>query len=238
MTVFAHHRGLPSIVEEEERGQFCYRIPETEPGKEPLYKRTQSRLASYRELHRRVVKGLEPLRIEPVQEESRQMMCRIALSCLVDADHFDTARHYGNAPSKIAPDLHSGKRLASLDAYVARLSSGKSDERTRLRKRFTTFAAMPIRPPRSSSATARSGRGRQRPSWRTCFAPPTLRTCAVFSWSFHSPISSTRPSRFIGRAWFSPAKIPKPSSRPSITRRITRIRTPVTWPRCGTLRSW
>ena len=134
MVVYAHHRGLPSLVEEEERGEFCYRIPETEPGKEPPYKRTNSRLASYRKLHQRAVEGLEPLRAEPVQAESRQMLCRIALSCLVDADHSDTARHYGNAPSKIAPGLRPGERLASLNAFVERLSSGKKDDRTRLRK--------------------------------------------------------------------------------------------------------
>ena len=97
ITIFAHHRGLPSIVEQEAREQFCYRIPETDPGKEPLYARTNSRLASYRKLHQRVVNGLEPLRAEPVQAEFGQMFCRIALSCLVDADHSDTARHYGNA---------------------------------------------------------------------------------------------------------------------------------------------
>ena len=62
------------------------------------------------------------------------MLCRIALSCLVDADHTDTARHYGNAPSKIAPGLRPVERLVSLNAFVERLSSGKNDDRTRLRK--------------------------------------------------------------------------------------------------------
>ena len=87
----------------------AYRIPETEPGKEPLYKRTNSRLASYRQLHQRVVVGLEPLQAEPVQAEPRQMLCRIALSCLVDADHTDTARHYGNAPIEDRAGSASGR---------------------------------------------------------------------------------------------------------------------------------
>ncbi len=47
---------------------------------------------------------------------------RVLLSCLVDADHTDTARHYGEQP-----DLHPAKprwaeRLAELDRYVAGLS--------------------------------------------------------------------------------------------------------------------
>jgi CRISPR-associated endonuclease/helicase Cas3 len=134
MVIHAHHRGLPSLLEEINREELRFRMSETVPEKESLYRRTNSRLASYRVLHQRVVKGLGPLPVEPVQAEFRQMLCRIALSCLVDADHSDTARHYGNAPSKIAPGLRPVERLASLDAFVERLSSGKSDERTRLRK--------------------------------------------------------------------------------------------------------
>ena len=134
MLIFSHHCGLPSLLEREAREEFAYRISETEPGKEPLYKRTNSRLTSYRQLHQRVVVGLEPFQAEPVQAEPGQMLCRMALSCLVDADHTDTARHYGNAPSKIAPELRPVDRLASLNAFVERLSSGKNDDRTRLRK--------------------------------------------------------------------------------------------------------
>jgi CRISPR-associated endonuclease/helicase Cas3 len=49
---------------------------------------------------------------------------RIALSCLVDADHGDTARHYGNESEPHWPDLHWADRLLALDQYVAKLPRG------------------------------------------------------------------------------------------------------------------
>lgn len=49
---------------------------------------------------------------------------RVALSCLVDADHSDTARHYGNEIPYDPPNPRWRERLAALDRYVARLSGG------------------------------------------------------------------------------------------------------------------
>ncbi len=55
---------------------------------------------------------------------------RLLLSCLVDSDHFDTARHYGNETDRdlIAPRW--AERLASLDRHVAQLRKGVSGPRT------------------------------------------------------------------------------------------------------------
>ena len=53
---------------------------------------------------------------------------RLALSCLVDADHEDTARHDGFEPAPaLAPRWD--ERIAALDAYVASLSSSGNAER-------------------------------------------------------------------------------------------------------------
>lgn len=62
---------------------------------------------------------------------------RLLLSCLVDADHSDTARHYGNelVQERIAPRW--AERLAVLDKHVAELrkrSSGPSTTATKLRQ--------------------------------------------------------------------------------------------------------
>ena len=62
---------------------------------------------------------------------------RVALSCLVDADHSDTARHYGNEVRHDQPEPRWYERLASLDQYVARLPEG-STERERHRNYLST----------------------------------------------------------------------------------------------------
>lgn len=58
---------------------------------------------------------------------------RIALSCLVDADHSDTARHYGNEFPYDPPKPRWQERLVALDRHVARLSGGEDTERERKR---------------------------------------------------------------------------------------------------------
>ena len=60
---------------------------------------------------------------------------RIALSCLVDADHTDTARHYNNIIPEGDIPLHPESRLASLDNYVAGLSKDSEGKRLSQRER-------------------------------------------------------------------------------------------------------
>lgn len=63
---------------------------------------------------------------------------RVALSCLVDADHGDTAEHYGEESSGDPPEGRWSDRLQALDGYVERLPEGRTDrerERNALRRR-------------------------------------------------------------------------------------------------------
>ena len=52
---------------------------------------------------------------------------RVALSCLVDADHGDTARHYGKEIEQALPDPKWQERFEALDRYVAQLSQGDTE---------------------------------------------------------------------------------------------------------------
>jgi CRISPR-associated endonuclease/helicase Cas3 len=60
---------------------------------------------------------------------------RLALSCLVDADHSDTARFDSGWTEPCAPQPRWTERLASLDEYVASLGNG-AGARNHLRRAF------------------------------------------------------------------------------------------------------
>ena len=88
---------------------------------------------------------------------------RVALSCLVDADHSDTARHYGNEVRYDPPELRWQERLAALDQYVARLPEGSTErERHRnylRRQMYDACRAAKIESPiRSCDAPVGSGK--------------------------------------------------------------------------------
>ena len=71
----------------------------------------------------------------------------------MDADHSDTARHYGNERAVEPPPLLAGDRLASLDRYVAGLAAkaNPQTERERLRHELwqTVYRACCERPVKS-----------------------------------------------------------------------------------------
>lgn len=75
---------------------------------------------------------------------------RIALSCLVDADHGDTARHYGNEIEIPGIELRWNERLAALQRYVDGLPEGSAEreqQRNYLRKRvFDACRNAPVEP--------------------------------------------------------------------------------------------
>jgi CRISPR-associated endonuclease/helicase Cas3 len=75
---------------------------------------------------------------------------RVALSCLVDADHGDTARHYGGEVEIAATEPRWGERLAALLRYVDGLPEGNTESeknRNFLRKRlFDACRDAPINP--------------------------------------------------------------------------------------------
>ncbi|WP_206812024.1 DEAD/DEAH box helicase [Paradesulfitobacterium ferrireducens] len=65
----------------------------------------------------------------------RSVFLRMLLSCLVDADHTDTAIHYRKYQTEISPvKLRAAERLAQLDRQIAALKQkGADDDRNALR---------------------------------------------------------------------------------------------------------
>lgn len=126
LMVYAHHKGLPDLEAEFQRGESVFRDERPE-----VRKHTDRTLDDLLQLHRsffplQAGKGTQPY------DGDQNVFFRIALSCLADADHTDTAIAYGQAPEgKALPQLRAGERLAALDRYVSEL--GGNDARSHLR---------------------------------------------------------------------------------------------------------
>lgn len=128
LLVYSHHRGLPDMAAEGIRSEDAFLRDEHPNTRRDVDKELSELLRRHRELFREEI------------DESRSrysgdwpVFFRMALSCLADADHTDTAAAYGQTPEKeVLPSLRAEKRLAALDQYVAGL--GGSDTRSRLRQ--------------------------------------------------------------------------------------------------------
>lgn len=123
--VHSHHIGLPDFIEESNRGDLFFRDVNIRDHVD----RTLSNLLT---LHRSSISNFEPETQSQVISGNTSIFFRLALSCLADGDHTDTAIHYKDYPL-IEPkiELRAKERLEALNQYVAGLSN--PDERSQLR---------------------------------------------------------------------------------------------------------
>ncbi len=132
--VAAHHAGLFSRDGEfAKQGRPFRRLDVAE--------KTDARLDRYLHLHRTAGCSV-PDSAEPKVLHRCGFTRRIALSCLVDADHGNTAAYYGEDVSRPLPDPRWAERSAALQWYVDRLPQGRTDrERRRNELRRQVFEA-------------------------------------------------------------------------------------------------
>lgn len=124
--VYAHHRGLPDISTEELRGDLFFR-----DSREEIRIKTDRHLDDLIAIHRSVVD--RPLKTPYHYGGDASVFFRMVLSCLADADHSDTARHFGQYPiNSSVPSLRPIERLEALDAQIKKLEG--EDERSILRQ--------------------------------------------------------------------------------------------------------
>lgn len=128
--VRAHHIGLPDFVEESNRvADHVFRD-------EVVLDHVDATLPELLEEHAAIVHDLPPVE-KPTEglKGNSNVFFRLALSCLVDGDHTDTAINYGNYPkNEKTIKLRPFERLLALDDYVGNL--GSDDERSILRSQM------------------------------------------------------------------------------------------------------
>ena len=133
--VFSHHAypphyGLPSIPAEIAKDEFCLRDDKT-------MSQTEQKLEEYISKH--VESGFQQWKeVKDSPTEWNGLTLRVALSCLVDADHGDTANNYQQEFPESHPSPRWKERLDALDKYVKGLAkeSHPHKERNQLRQQI------------------------------------------------------------------------------------------------------
>ena len=123
----SHHIGLPDFVEEQNRDE------ESVFRDDNVRERVNRSLPELIELHRQAF-GPDGTMHEPEGSVAGDvsLFLRIALSCLADGDHTDTAVHYGDQTDfETTISLRPAERLAALDRFVGTLE--ENNDRSRLR---------------------------------------------------------------------------------------------------------
>jgi CRISPR-associated endonuclease/helicase Cas3 len=134
--VHGHHGGLADLVWQfSGRGEYCLRCdPDDEKGW--VTQHVDERSSLYAEMHHTLfepvaAKGADAGRRWGAAKRWTGLTWRLALSCLVDADHGDTATNYLNEVPLAPPERRWEERLAALDRYVEGLGGSDGERRAR-----------------------------------------------------------------------------------------------------------
>lgn len=126
MLVYSHHQGLPDLSTEfAARGCSIFRN-----GNAAVRAETDAALPALLRQHEALFPR-KPNKEVQAYDGDPAVFLRMALSCLADADHGDTAAAFGQT-EKAMPELRPQERLAALEHYVSKF--GETDERSSLRR--------------------------------------------------------------------------------------------------------
>jgi len=126
--VYAHHIGLPDFQEQRTR-KAGYVLRD-----DSVKHISDQQVTKYLKMHQKEVPSAVSQGSGCETELLTPLVFRVALSCLVDADHYDAAHHDNRAPEPHQSLLlNAEERLNQLDEYVRSLGKSKEDKRTCLR---------------------------------------------------------------------------------------------------------
>lgn len=125
ISVYGHHIGLCDVPTEMAKDALARQDPAQGACRDYRFKQaTDARLPELVKQHREAVRFDQPTPATELRRGFSGLERRLLLSCLVDADHTDTARNYGEQ-ADASPGLCRWKeRLAALDRYVDTLGAG------------------------------------------------------------------------------------------------------------------
>jgi CRISPR/Cas system-associated endonuclease/helicase Cas3 len=127
LMVYSHHRGLPDMAKEYGRESSLFRDYDLS-----VRAHTDKTFQELIKRHNNEIYEVKSFNSSIEYSGNRQVLLRMLLSCLADADHINTAAHYGQAPQRTdVIKLRANERLSALDLYVSTL--GCEDERSLLR---------------------------------------------------------------------------------------------------------
>jgi CRISPR-associated endonuclease Cas3-HD len=119
----AHHIGYGDFIQLRNEGLSFFRDKDISDD-------VDKALPELLNIHRSMIKD-SGLKNHDQIHGDRSVFFRLALSCLADADHTDTAVHYGDyKKTRKAAELKSGERLKRLNAYVKTLKTGDASKST------------------------------------------------------------------------------------------------------------
>jgi CRISPR/Cas system-associated endonuclease/helicase Cas3 len=138
--VFAHHLGYQKNLYDDLRdnnllGERCPWVKETDM---LMSEYVDAKLDKLMELHKKEINLVEPLSVSPLKsgmnynKNISAPLSRLALSVLVTADYYDTAKNYKNFIVEDTIPIKANERLLQLDKYVSSFSA--ETERNKIRQ--------------------------------------------------------------------------------------------------------